>query len=159
MADPEADEELDSVPETDESSDAAAGVSLTPEEMDALREATTKMAEGTTYLLVPVDRVRTDWDEVLEQAGLEYEYVSELHSLARAVDEGRCAGVVIDADACPAGGLAALARLRRRVPVVVVASAPTRTHVVSCLAAGACGYHLKPITAESLTEIVTTFAG
>jgi CheY-like chemotaxis protein len=36
--------------------------------------------------------------------------------------------------------------------IVVAASAPTRTHVVSCLAAGAGTYVAKPVTADQLTE-------
>lgn len=132
----------------------AGGVELSPEELAALREATADLGSGVIYLLVPIERAQSAWSSLLEEAGVEHEFVASVYSLQQAVREGRCAAVVVDADACPGGGLSALARLRDQLPTVVAASAPTRTHVVRCLAAGAKAYVPKPDSPTAMAELL-----
>ncbi len=117
-------------------------------------------AGGKALVVVPLAHDRAAWSELLEGSGLEFEFISDRHQLAQALRIGGVSGVVIDADACAAGGLGELALLRgraeRSLPRVVVASQPTRTHLVSCLAAGATGYMPKPILPAALIEQLAT---
>ncbi len=128
------------------------GVELSPEEMEALRDATREgfAAMGDKIVVfLPISRERDEWSSLLEQAGVEFEFAGDLLEMRRLCRAGEAATVVVDADACPSGGLPALARLHGwgdvSVPILVAASRPTRRHLVSCLAAGAASYVVKPL--------------
>lgn len=139
-----------------ESTSESSGVELTAEELAAIREATQSRLAGKTLLVVPSMAQRGEWTTLLEQSGIVFEFVSDPYQLLRMCRTETIDAVVIDADACPSGGLTILAVLRGRTqePMarVVVASRPTRTHLVSCLAAGATAYMPKPIAADALRE-------
>ena len=139
--------------------DASGGLSLTPEELAAIREATTQMGTGTrTLFVVPVARERDPWRERLGGSELDYAFATSLVAIPSTLRSGEFGVVVIDADACPSGGLYALAKVRTaNVPslvVVVLVSSPTKTHLVGCLAAGAHIYLCKPIETEKLIESI-----
>lgn len=134
------------------------GLELSAEELAAIREAT-REAVGTTrtLLVVPLQRERESWSELLSEVGLDVEFVGDVAGLRRQLSVGDVGVVVIDADACPAGGLPMLAALRRdegSVAGLIVASSPTRSHLLSCMAAGARSYLTKPIDPQSLVESV-----
>ncbi|TPV95521.1 MAG: response regulator [Myxococcales bacterium FL481] len=135
---------------------AGSGVELSPEEAAAIRQATLDGLGSvpTIALLLPVDRERSAWEERFEQATLPVIVVRDAHSVRRLVQSGDVGVVVIDADACPSGGLAALAQVlaarSEPLPVFLAASNPTRVHVVSCLASGAASYFAKPIEADDM---------
>jgi len=135
---------------------AGDGVQLTAEELAAIRAATQVGFSGKTVLVVPLLAQRREWTELLADSGLEIEYVGDSHQLLQLCRSGVVDRVVIDADACPSGGLGILAALRGRadaaIPRVVVASRPTRRHLVSCMAAGATVYVAKPLEAAALSE-------
>lgn len=138
--------------------DASGGVELTAEELAAIREATRESNGTRTLLVVPLERERARWTELLDGVGLEYDFVLDVAGLRRQLAKGEVGVVIIDADACPAGGLPILAALRTgrgpRIPAVVVASAPTRSHLLSCVAAGAHSYLTKPFEPQALLEAV-----
>lgn len=141
---------------TDDDAPPPGGVELTAEELSAIRAATAVGFAGKTVLVVPLAAQRREWVDLLADTGLEIEYVADSHELLKLCRSGVVDRVVIDADACPSGGLPILAALRgradRSIPRVVVASRPTRTHLVSCMAAGATAYVAKPIEAAALSE-------
>lgn len=136
--------------------DPADGFELTAEEAAALREATLEGMSGDreVIMLLPVERERSEWEALFARAGLDVHVATDVHAVRRLCAEGRGGTLILDADACPSGALPALARLLAwqevRGPVVVAASRPTRTHVVSCLASGAADYLCKPISDEEL---------
>lgn len=136
------------------------GVDLSPEELAAIREATQDAAAasvGRTLFVVPLAREREAWTEFLDEAGIDYEFAADHAAMRRALGTGTFGAVVVDADACASGGLPYLAIVRddtTRVPAVVVASAPTRTHLVSCVAAGASAYLAKPLEPDQLVASV-----
>lgn len=135
---------------------SAAGVELTAEELAAIRAATQSSVPGKTLVVVPSLSQREEWTTVLEQCGIDFEFVGDPFEILQLCRISSIEAVVIDADACPSGGLTVLAAIRGRtpdpIPRIVVASRPTRTHLVSCLAAGATAYATKPIAAETLRE-------
>jgi CheY-like chemotaxis protein len=133
------------------------GMSLTPEELAAIREATREsMTAGKTLLVVPLSRDRAGWTALLAETEFDYDFAPDVIGLTRALRSGAYASVVVDADACPSGGLPALTLIREAsggtVPAVVVASSPTRTHLLSCVAAGAKGYLAKPVAPALLLD-------
>lgn len=139
--------------------DGGVGLELTPEELAAIREATrASVGGGRTLVVVPIERERAHWTELLEGVGLDYEFVADLAGIGRQIATGEFGAVVIDADTCPAGGLPVLAALRGRdgpcLPALVVASSPTRSHLLSCVAAGARAYMKKPFEAQALVDSV-----
>lgn len=132
-------------------------LALTPEELAAIREATTQMTSGTKALFViPVQRERERWNTTLAEAQLEFSIAGSLADVPRALRSGEFGAVIIDADACPAGGLDALAKVRsarvRELVIAVLVSSPTKTHLIGCLAAGTQHYLRKPIETPSLIE-------
>ncbi len=135
----------------------ARGVELSPEELAAIREAT-RAGTGGPGNVVVVSRLedRQQWTADFVDSGVEPSFVGDPHQLIVALRDRDIEIVIIDADACASGGLPALAVLRNREPrpthTIVVASQPTRTHVVSCLAAGATGYLARPFELEQLLE-------
>jgi CheY-like chemotaxis protein len=135
---------------------SSASVDLTAEELAAIRAATQSAMPGKTLIVVPSMAQRAEWTELLDQSGLDFEFVGDPFQLLNLCRTGNIEGVVIDADACASGGLTVLAALRGRLPElvarVVVASRPTRTHLVSCLAAGATAYLARPFLAHTLRE-------
>jgi len=137
------------------------GLELTPEEVAAIREATrdAKAGRRRTLIVVPIERERARWTEMLDGAGFDYEFATELASVGRHVRSGEFSAVIVDADSCPAGGLTVLAVLRNDpssvVPAFVVASSPTRSHLLSCVAAGAKGYVTKPFEAQALIDTIS----
>ncbi|HET6584833.1 MAG TPA: response regulator [Nannocystaceae bacterium] len=139
-----------------ESASDGGGVELTAEELAAIRAATQSSLAGKTLLVVPSISQRDEWTTLLEQSGIDFEFVADPFHLLRLCRTESIDAIVIDADACPSGGLPILAALRGRThePLarVVVASRPTRTHLVSCMAAGATAYLPKPIAADALRE-------
>lgn len=141
------------------SENGGGGLELTPEELAAIREATrAAVGSGRTLVVVPLERERALWSEILDGVGLDYEFVVDLASIHRLIQSGEFGSVVIDADSCPAGGLPVLAALRRGdgpfLPALVVASSPTRSHLLSCVAAGAASYLSKPFEPAALVESV-----
>lgn len=139
--------------------DGGSGLELTPEELAAIREATrASVGGGRTLVVVPIERERAHWTELLDGVGLDYEFVADLASIGRQLATGEFGVVVIDADTCPAGGLPVLAALRGgdgpALPALVVASSPTRSHLLSCVAAGARAYMRKPFEAQALVDSV-----
>jgi DNA-binding response OmpR family regulator len=137
-------------------SGAMIGVELSSEELAAIREATRPGAAAGILVIVSRPEDREAWSIDLDGSNMDVAYVVGTHQLLVAVRDRDVESVIIDADACPSGGLPALAALRncgaRLVQRIVVASRPTRTHVVSCIAAGATGYLARPFTAERLLE-------
>jgi CheY-like chemotaxis protein len=139
-----------------EASSSGGGVELTAEELAAIRAATQSSMPGKTLVVVPSLSQREEWVAVLEQSGIDFAFVGDPFEILQLCRTAVIEAVVIDADACPSGGLTVLAAIRGRtpdlIPRVVVASRPTRTHLVSCLAAGATAYATKPIALETLRE-------
>lgn len=139
-----------------ETDPSVGGVELTAEELAAIRAATQSSVPGKTLVVVPSLVQREEWTTVLEQIGVDFEFVGDPYEILQLCRTATVEAVVIDADACPSGGLTILAAIRGRtpdpIPRVVVASRPTRTHLVSCLAAGATAYATKPIAPETLRE-------
>lgn len=136
------------------------GLELSAEELAAIREATrASVGGGRTLVVVPIERERVVWTELLEGVGLDYEFVLDLAAIGRHLATGEFGSVIIDADTCPAGGLPVLAALRGSegplLPALVVASSPTRSHLLSCVAAGARAYLSKPVEGQSLVESVS----
>jgi CheY-like chemotaxis protein len=142
------------------------GVELSAEEIDALREATREGfagADGRVAILVGSERHRGPWEEVLAQSGISGDFAHDLQAIRRMCRGGEATMVLVDCDACPSGGLPALARLNAwadlGVPVVVAASSPTRRHLVSCLAGGAVSYLVKPLDPVRLAEQLAQVRG
>jgi CheY-like chemotaxis protein len=138
--------------------DASGGFELTPEEIAALREATRDAARGgiaKALVIVPIEREHAQWKELLDRAGLAHDIAGDVLGALGSLRAGEYDAVIIDADASPAGGLPMLARIRAAasgVPAVVVASQPTRTHLIGCLAAGVRRYVTKPLDVQALLE-------
>lgn len=142
-----------------ETDDGDTGLELSPEELAAIREATRDAVGGNrTLVVVPLERERPTWTETLDGVGLDFEFVTDVAALRRQLGKGDIGAVVIDADTCPAGGLPILAALRTGtnadIPALVVASSPTRSHLLSCIAAGARGYLTKPVEGHQLVESI-----
>jgi CheY-like chemotaxis protein len=137
---------------------ASDGLTLSAEELAALRAAAAEnFGSDKLVVLMGVDRDREAWDGVLKQLSIDYEFAWDVHHVRRLCRDREAGMVIVDADACAAGGLPALARLRGNspaVPLLVAASRPTRTHLVSCMAAGAATYMLKPIDPTRLLSQV-----
>ncbi len=134
------------------------GPLLTAEELAAIREATQGGLRGATMIVAPQEAHRSAWREQLGELGVELEFVADQHQLLARCRERAVDAVVIDADACPAGGLALLAALRGRpgAPArrIVVASQPTRTHLVACLGGGASEYLCRPLDRATLMRVI-----
>lgn len=135
------------------------GLELSAEELAAIREATrASVGGGRTLVVVPLERERDNWTALLEGIGLDYEFVVDVASIGRLLATGEFGAVIIDADSCPAGGLPVLAALRGAegpvLPALVVASSPTRSHLLSCVAAGARAYLRKPLEGQRLIDSV-----
>jgi CheY-like chemotaxis protein len=137
------------------------GLAFTPEEAEALRQATMASLSGQEklHLFLPLSRDLANWQALVEELGIETEITRDLHELRQSCQKGEVTAIVIDADACEYGGLPALAKLvagtGRSIPIIVAASRPTRTHLISCLASGAATYVVKPIAADALRETVS----
>lgn len=148
----------------EESAEEGAGgvaLELTAEEVAALREATREAAQsaalGKALVIVPIAREHAAWEELLQAAGLAHVLATSVLERLAAIRSGEFDFIIVDADTSAAGGLSMLARLKNaapRVPTVVVASTPTRSHLVSCLAAGAHHYLAKPIDFATLNELL-----
>lgn len=130
----------------------ADGFELSPEELEALRQATKdgfRSVCDSIVLLLAVDRERETWLSVLEPTGLDVSVARNIFDVRKLARDGQCGVVLVDADASPSGGLPALAAIRGAhdidAPVIVAASEPTRPHVVACMAAGAITYMVKPL--------------
>jgi len=138
--------------------DASPGFDLSPEEIAALREATREAAHsGVTkaLVIVPIARDHAHWKDLLDKAGLAHEIASDVTAAIVALRAGEFDAVIVDADSSPAGGLPMLAKIRAAasgVPSVVVASFPTRTHLIGCLAAGVRRYMTKPLDVQALID-------
>lgn len=131
-------------------------MSLSEEEAAALREAAQEGAQevGKVGLYLPLRRDEELWAGLFHESALESELAGCVHQLRRSCALGEISCILIDADACEHGGLPALARLLAcqevQVPVAVVASRPTRTHLIACLSAGSYTYLVKPMNADAL---------
>ena len=140
---------------------ATPGLTLCREEGDALRRATLEGLSGgeTVYLYLPLARDIAQWESLFSELGVESVITDDLHELRHACRSGEVQLVVVDADACQQGGLPALAKLVSwadiHVPVIVAASRPTRSHLVSCLASGAVTYVVKPLDADRMRQVVS----
>jgi CheY-like chemotaxis protein len=136
--------------------DASPGFDLTPEEVAALREATREAARGgigKTLVIVPIARDHAQWKELLDRAGIAHEIAGDVLGSLGSLRAGEYDAVIVDADSSPAGGLPTLARIRAAasgVPAIIVASFPTRTHLIGCLAAGVRRYVTKPVDLQAL---------
>lgn len=157
--------DVEAKPEEPEVDDVG-GVQLTAEEAEALREATREgfaTVDQSLVFLLPISRERKAWQEALDQSDLTYTFASDIGEVRKLCRSGQAGAVVLDADASPSGGLPALASLVTRaevgVPVLMAASRPTRTHLVSCLAAGAATYMVKPVAVDQLRERVDEVLG
>jgi DNA-binding NtrC family response regulator len=131
-------------------------VTLSAEELAAIRDATRAWTWGVTVFVAAMPSARQRWAQSLVGCAMDYAIVGNAHELAALLAGGDVRAVVIDADACPSGGLPELTVARARGPLdlprVVIASAPTRRHVVSCVAAGATDYVAKPVEVEALFD-------
>lgn len=152
---PEALMAVDSAPAVD----ASAGFDLSAEEIAALREATREAAQsgGVTkaLVIVPIERDHAAWKDLLDKAGLAHEITGDVSTMLVPLRAGEFDAVIVDADSSPAGGLPMLAKIRAAasgVPSVVVASFPTRTHLIGCLAAGVRRYMTKPLDVQALID-------
>jgi CheY-like chemotaxis protein len=138
--------------------DASAGFDLSPEEIAALREATREAARSgvsKALVIVPIERDHAAWKDLLDKAGLAHEITSDVAMMLVPLRAGEFDAVIVDADSSPAGGLPMLAKIRAAasgVPSVVVASFPTRTHLIGCLAAGVRRYMTKPLDVQALID-------
>lgn len=136
------------------------GPLLTPEEMAAIRDATKAMGAGKTLIVAQQRGARERWRDSIAEAGIEdMEVCASEHQLLAACREQAIETLVIDADACSSGGLGVLAAVRtlqggpeRRV---VLASQPTRSHLVACVAGGATDYLAEPADADELRKLLT----
>ncbi|MEE9384443.1 MAG: response regulator [Nannocystaceae bacterium] len=146
------------------------GVEISEEEAAAIRQATLDGlgdSVSTAVLLLPIERERALWEATLEKSGLPFVLAKDVHGVRRAFRDGEAGLVIIDADACPSGGLPALAQIlsstETQIPVFLAASNPTRVHLVSCLAAGAASYLVKPLEADGLRnrieEVISVWKG
>ena len=130
---------------------------LTAAEIAAVREAVWSMrSSGRILLVVPMACARDGWSAALADSAMDYTFIPDVHELARALAGGEVRAVVIDADCCASGGLPELATARARggadLRCVVVASQPTRRHLVSCVAAGATDYVSRPFEVDMLVD-------
>jgi CheY-like chemotaxis protein len=138
--------------------DAGAGFDLSAEEIAALREATREAARGgvtKALVIVPIERDHAAWKDLLDKAGLAHEITGDVSTMLVPLRAGEFDAVIVDADSSPAGGLPMLAKIRAAasgVPAVVVASFPTRTHLIGCLAAGVLRYMTKPLDVQALID-------
>ena len=145
---------LDSAPAMEPS----AGFDLSPEEIAALREATREASRsGVTkaLVIVPIERDHALWKDLLDKAGLAHEIAADVSTAIVPLRAGEFDAVIVDADSSPAGGLPMLAKIRAAasgVPAIVVASFPTRTHLIGCLAAGVRRYMTKPLDVQALID-------
>ena len=143
----------------EEADSATEGFDLSAEELDALREATKdgfRSVCDSIVVLLAVDREKETWTKTLEETGLEINVARNIFDVRKYAREGQCGVVLVDADASPSGGLPALAAIRGardiEAPVIVAASEPTRPHVISCMAAGAITYMVKPLDVEMFKD-------
>ncbi len=143
----------------EEGQGATDGFELSAEELEALREATKdgfRAVCDSIVLLLAVDREQETWTKTLEETGLEINVARNIFDVRRYARDGQCGVVMVDADASPSGGLPALAAIRGardiEAPVIVAASEPTRPHVISCMAAGAITYMVKPLDVTVLKD-------
>jgi DNA-binding NtrC family response regulator len=131
-------------------------VTLSAEELSAIRDATRAWTWGVTVFVVAMPCAQQRWAQSLAGCAMDYAIVGSGHELAALLAGGDVRAVVIDADACPSGGLPELMVARVGGPVdlprVVIASSPTRRHVVSCVAAGATDYVARPFEVEMLFD-------
>jgi CheY-like chemotaxis protein len=141
---------------------SGAGVTLTAEELDALREATRDGGSSRTMVLVERTSEQPAWVDLKTQ-GLDVELCSSPQTALRACERGEIEVLVIDADACTSGGLAMLAMLRgeacRSIQRLIAVSLPTRSHLVACLAAGASNYLVKPLEPSQIIERIAEHGG
>ncbi|MBL8949068.1 MAG: response regulator transcription factor [Myxococcales bacterium] len=142
----------------DDDGDESGGPLLTPEELAAIREATRAAVRGSAMVVAERTGAQAQWKESLAELGIEFEVVANHHQVLAACRQRPVELVVIDADACPAGGLTLLAAIRggTGVPLrrVVVVSRPTQTHLVACLGGGASEYVCRPLDGDMLAKIV-----
>ena len=108
-------------------------------------------------IVAPRETERERWREELADTGIEIDFVADHHQLLAACRERAIDVVVIDADACPSGGLTLLAAIRGRADApsrrVVVASQPTRRHLVACLGGGASEYLCRPLDPAAIARL------
>ncbi|MBC8069837.1 MAG: response regulator [Deltaproteobacteria bacterium] len=142
----------------DASDPASAGPLLSPEELAAIREATTAMTKGLAVIVADRPSARELWKESLTSIGAEFELVANHHQLLATCRTRNVDVVVVDADWCPSGGLTLLAAIRGAIGVparlVVVASLATLPHLVACYAGGASEYLTRPLDDATLGRIM-----
>jgi hypothetical protein len=138
--------------------DESGGPLLTPDELAAIREATRAAVRGSAMIVAERAGAQAQWKERLGELGIEFEVVANHHQVLAACRQRPVELVVIDADACPAGGLTLLAAIRGGAGVpqrrVVVVSRPTQSHLVACLGGGASEYVCRPLDGDMLAKIV-----
>ena len=136
----------------------SAGPLLSPEELAAIREATRAPVRGVAMIVAERANAQQQWRESLIGTGAEFEIVANFHQLLTVCRLRVVESIVVDADACSAGGLTLLAAIRGQSGVphrrVVVASRPTQTHLVACIGGGASEYVCRPLDEETLARIV-----
>lgn len=131
-------------------------IGLSAEEAAALREVAGEGQEidGKVAVYLPTRRDEDTWQQLLHDGAMESFFASNLHNIRRRCLLGELACVLIDADACDQGGLPALAYMVAcedvNIPVTVVASSPTKTHLVACLSSGSFTYLVKPLNPDEL---------
>ena len=108
----------------------SAGPLLSPEELAAIREATRAPARGIAMIVAERANAQQQWRESLIGTGAEFEIVANFHQLLTVCRLRVVESIVVDADACSAGGLTLLAAIRgqsgvplRRVPAAATGAA------------------------------------
>lgn len=156
MIDADEDGEEGAAPDDDTSS--AGGPLLTAEELAAIRDATRAAVRGVAMIVAERPSAQDGWRESLAALGVDFEVVASHHQVLTACRERAIDLIVVDADACAAGGLTLLAAIRGRIGVplrrIVVASRPTQTHLVACIGGGASEYVCRPLDDITLARIV-----
>lgn len=136
----------------------SAGPLLTPEELEAIRDATRASLRGATMVVAEWPSAQDEWRATLGGLGIELEIVASHHQVLAACRERSIDVIVVDADACAAGGLTLLAAIRGRVGVptrrVVVASRPTQKHLVACIGGGASDYLCRPLDEATIAKMI-----